>query len=92
VTFDNAGNFLVSGSVEQKLQAEECLSYIEGVVNSLPAGKDFHRNERVKASQYVDVIFNHLKAHPESRDMPAFLLCKTALAEAFGDGDHCNKR
>ena len=60
VTFGNAGNFLVCGSVEQKVQAKECLSYIEGVVDSLSAGKDFHPSEDVKASQYVDVVFNYL--------------------------------
>jgi len=60
-----------------------CWGYITAVVDSIPAGEDFDPDADVRLSQYVDVVIAYLKAHPESRHLPAYVLTRYALAESF---------
>jgi hypothetical protein len=65
------------------VQAGACWGYVNGIVDSIPAGEDFEPNSQVRLSQYVDVILDCLRAHPETRHQPAFGLVRTCLARAF---------
>jgi len=63
--------------------AASCWAYIEGIVDSTPAGGQFNPDKNVRLSQYVDVVVEFLKSHPQSRDKMAVALVQTALCEAF---------
>jgi Rap1a immunity proteins len=63
--------------------AASCWAYIEGIVDSTPAGGEFSPGKNVRLSQHIDVVFEFLKAHPQSRDKMASALVQTALCEAF---------
>lgn len=73
-----------AASLQDQLHAAACLSYVEGVVDTLPVSAHFHPSGSVKASEFVDVVFNYLKKHPKTRNQPASLLCEAALTKAFG--------
>ena len=63
--------------------AGSCMAYVRGVVDSTPAGDTFDPNSSVRVSQYVDVVFRYLDAHPEERDQSAGFLAQNALTQAF---------
>jgi|SRR6266404_3970864 len=65
------------------VDAGACWGYIEGVVDSIPAGEGFDPDENVRASQYVDVVLAYLRDNPKVRHVPAYVLVRTALSEAF---------
>jgi hypothetical protein len=73
-----------SGSSQSAvLYAASCWAYIEGIVDSTPVGGQFNPGKKVRLDQYVDVVFAHLKMHPELRDKMGVTLVQTALCEAF---------
>jgi hypothetical protein len=60
-----------------------CLGYIEGVVDSIPAGEGFEPDANVRLSQYVDVVTEYLRNNPNLRHLSAYRLVRTALTDAF---------
>jgi hypothetical protein len=63
--------------------AGACWGYVLGVVDSIPTGEGFEPASTVRASQYIDVVTDYLRDHPELRDRPAYLLAREALSKAF---------
>lgn len=72
-----------SGSADDMTAASQCWGYVEGVVDSTPAGDGFKPASDVRLSQYVDVVTEYLKAHANIRNKPAAGLIQDALVEAF---------
>jgi hypothetical protein len=72
-----------SASGSDLFLAGNCWGYITAVVDSIPEGEDFDPDTDVRLSQYVDVVLAYLRAHPESRHLPAHALVRYALAGAF---------
>lgn len=65
------------------IPAAQCWSYVEAVVDSIPAGEGFEPSEKVRLTQYVDIVRIYLKNHPEQRHLPAHFLTRWALTDAF---------
>lgn len=72
-----------TGSPEDQHAAALCWGYVEGIVDMSPVGEEFNPGEGVRSSQYVDVITNYLKSHPNIRNQSAAELVQNALREAF---------
>lgn len=71
------------GSSRTQMSAASCWAYVEGIVDSMPVGEEFSPGEKVRLSQYADVVFAFLKTHPQLRDKMGVVLVQTALCEAF---------
>ncbi|SRR6266850_8538693 len=80
---DNSINVRSGSSHTDIMGAASCWAYIEGIVDGTPVGGEFKPDKNVRLSQYVDVVFEFLKSHPQSRDKMAMVLVQTALCEAF---------
>jgi hypothetical protein len=70
------------GSTDAMMNGHSCYAYIRGVVDSIPL-KDFHPTEKVRLSQFVDVVTQYLRDHPAERNQPAYGLVRIALTKAF---------
>ena len=65
------------------VRAGLCWGYIQGVVDSIPAGEGFEPDKNVRISQYVDVVLAYLRDNPGRRHLPAYGLTRSALSHAF---------
>jgi len=80
---DNSVSFRSGSTHTSVMGAASCWAYIEGIVDSTPAGGEFSPGKNVRLSQYVDVVLEFLKSNPQSRDKMGVVLVQTALREAF---------
>jgi len=69
--------------IDDTFAAGECFGYITAIAESIPMDNFFNPAPSVKQRQYVDVVYNYLRDHPEKRNEDAFFLTRNALVSAF---------
>jgi hypothetical protein len=83
VILDGGDKVKFSGSNGDVVKAASCWAYIEGVLDSTPAGGEFSPGPDVRVSQYIDVTLAYLKDHANIRNQSAALLVQNALRGSF---------
>jgi len=72
-----------TGTRRDAFWAGQCWGYIEGIVDSIPAGEGFGPDPKVRVSQFVETVMLYLRNHPEEHHLPAYTIARTALIKAF---------
>jgi hypothetical protein len=83
IKFEGERMQLKSSEGSTVFSAGICWGYIEGVVDSIPAGEGFEPDENVRLSQCVDVVIAYLRDNPNQRHLGAYGLVRIALTKAF---------
>jgi hypothetical protein len=86
-----SGNGLYeSCTSESNFEQGVCLGFVKGFIVAIELGElgreklfNFCIPPNVTVGQGVDIFVNYLRAHPESRHLPASAILATALIEAF---------
>lgn len=83
------GNQLLEACEWNDAEVGFCVGYIMGVIDTLDgwaiATKRclILRPENAQPRQYVDIVLNELRTHPEKRHFPAVMLVDSAFRSAF---------
>lgn len=83
-TITGSGHDLkLHGGSDDLYHGGRCYGYISGILESIPVGENFHPDESVRLSQYVDVVQKCLRNDPARRHLQAYDLVRSCLQDSF---------